>query len=260
MKKILVVLTFIVFVLSACDQDNVKTKIDTGGVDYVAVAVPAVDEPYKLNAENSYSISFPIHRTFKNTSGTEATLVLTSNDDTGLFELENSTLSFETGSAVAYAKVVTTDAGAIDPAKVYTFELSVTGENASPLYNTAEFSGQLELSFVSMGTATMVSAFNEDTWPVEIYKAEGLSIYKAAGLYEEGYDILIIENETTSTVAIPEQRGWFHAGVELPVRIAGSGVISTNGEGKKVFTMEIEHYLPEYDHTWGFWDEVLTLP
>ncbi len=260
MKNILFILILVAVAFSACDQDNVKTKIDTGGVDYVAVSVTAVDEPFKLNADNSYSITFPIHRTLKDVSGTVATLELKSSDDTGLFQLESSSLTFEAGSAVAYAKVVATDAGSIDPATVYSFELSVTGENASPLYNTAEFSGQLELTFVSMGTGNMNSAFYEDAWPVEIFKAEGLSIYKAVAMYEDGFDILIIENTGASTVAIPEQKGWFHAGVELPVRIAGSGAISTNGDGKTVFTMQIEHYLPEYDHSWGVYDEVLTLP
>lgn len=245
--------------VGACDQDNIKTKIDTNGVDYVAVAVTAVDEPYKLNTGNTYSITFPIHRTYKNVVGTTAELSLESNDETGLFVLEEESLTFEAGSAVAYAKIMATNPSGIDPAMIYTFELKVIGDNASSLFNTAAFSGQLELSFTGLGSGAMESTFFEDTWAVEMFKAEGLDIYKAQGLYEEGYDILLIVDEGLGTVSIPEQKGWFHSGVELPVRIGGSGTVSTN-DGKKIFTMQIEHYLPEYDHTWGFWDEVLTMP
>ncbi|MBR8535335.1 hypothetical protein KDU71_07170 [Carboxylicivirga sediminis] len=260
MKNILLILMIAVVALTACDQDNVMTKLDTGGVDYVAVAHTAIDAPYMLNADNNYSISFPIHRTYKNVSGTVANLEMASNDDTGLFVLESTTLSFADGEAVAYAVVSATNPSAIDPAKIYTFELSVTGDNASPLYHTAEFNGQLELKFTSMGTASFESTFFGEAWTVEIFKAEGLSIYKAEALYEDGYDILIIEDEGAGTVSVPEQKAWFQTDVELPARIAGSGTVSTNGDGKKVFAMEIEHYLPEYDHTWGVYDEVLTMP
>ncbi|MCT4644075.1 MAG: hypothetical protein N4A74_03745 [Carboxylicivirga sp.] len=256
--RIIIYVTLFMMAIVACDQDNVKTKIDANGVDYVAVAVTAVDEPYKLNADNTYTISFPIHRTYKNVSGTTAELTLESNDDTGLFILEDESLTFDAGSAVAYAKIKATNPSAIDPAMTYTFELKVVGDNASLLFNTAAFSGQLELSFESAGTATMVSSFYDDTWNVEMFKAEGLDIYKAQALYEEGYDILLIVDEGLGTVSIPEQKGWFHGGVELPVRIGGSGTVVNNGQ--MIFTMQIEHYLPEYDHTWGFWDEELTMP
>ncbi|MCU4157652.1 hypothetical protein J1N10_16870 [Carboxylicivirga sp. A043] len=260
MKNLIYALLFCFVALSSCDQDNIQTKFDAGGVDYVAVGVTAVDAPYKLNADNSYSISFPIHRTLKNVSGTEANLVLNSSNGSGLFELESQNLTFEQGSALAYAKIIATDPGAIDPATVYSFELVVSGDNASPLYNTAVFSGQLELNFEMLGTGSFASTWDEETRDVNLYKAIGLDIYMAEALYEAGFDVLIIANEGAATVSIPEQKGWFHTGVELPVRIAGTGTISNNNEGKKVFTMQIEHYLPEYDHTWGAWDEVITFP
>jgi len=144
MKKILYVLMICAVVLSACDQDNIQAKFDTGGIDYVAVGVTAVDEPYKLNANNNYSISFPIHRTYKDGSGTVATLAFTSSDESGLFKLESESLTFEDGSAVAYAKIMANNPSALDPDVVYAFELYVSGDNASPLYNKAKFSAQLE--------------------------------------------------------------------------------------------------------------------
>ncbi|MCG8582321.1 MAG: hypothetical protein MI866_20525 [Bacteroidales bacterium] len=260
MKKLLYAFMICLVGLSACDQDNVQTKFDTGGVDYVAVGVTAVDEPYKLNADNSYTISFPIHRSLKDVSGTIANLVLVSSDDSGLFELENESLTFEDGNAVAYAKIAATNPSAIDPATIYSFELMVIGTNASPLYHTAEFNGQLELDFETVGSGSFESTWDEVTRPVNLYKAVGLDIYKAEALYEEGYDVLIIADEGAATVSIPEQKGWFQTDVQLPARIAGSGTISTNGDGKKVFTMRIEHYLPEYDHTWEEWDEIITFP
>jgi len=255
MKKILFPILLLMIVLISCDQDNEGPLFDTKGIDYVAVGVTAIEAPYALNNENGYSIMFPIHRSDKSKSGTVANLSLEGSD---LFELESSTLTFEEGSGLVYAKVITLDNSALDPAMIYSFTLTVTGDNASLLYNTAEFSAQLELSLSSLGTGAFTSTFFEDNWGVEVLKADGLEIYKVMGLYEEGSDILIIENAATGTVSIPDQKAWYHsAGYQVYVK--GTGSVSVNGDGKKVYSMDLEHFIPDVIN-WGAWPEVLVFP
>ncbi|MBK3517385.1 hypothetical protein [Carboxylicivirga marina] len=256
MKKIILPILLLMGVLVGCDQDVEGPLFDAEGVDYVAVGTTFVDGAYALNGDNEYSIMFPIHRTDKNAAGTVANLELT--EGTGVFELETAQLSFTDGEGMAYAIVKPTDASLIDPATIYSFTLKVTGDNASPLYNTAEFSGQLELTLVSMGDGHFTSDFWPGDWPQEILKADGLDIYSLPGLYEEGSDILVIEDVTAGTVSIPNQKVWYHS-AGYQVFVVGSGTVSTNGEGKKVFSMSLEHYIPDV-HSWGAWPEVLVFP
>jgi len=255
MKKILLQILLVMIVLSACDQDNEGTLFDSKGIDYVAVGVTYVSDAYLLNEENSYSIQFPIHRTDKTKAGTVANLSLIGDD---LFVLESSSITFEKGEGLAYAKIVPTDNTAINAAAIYEFTLNVTGDNASLLYPTAKFSAQQELIVNSIGIGTFNSTWNEAISEVEMMKADGLEIYKAVGLYEEGSDILIIENTVTGTVSIPKQKAWYHpAGYQAFIK--GTGSVSVNEDGKKVYSMDLEHFIPDVIN-WGAWPEVLVFP
>jgi len=255
MKKILFPILSLMLILVGCNQDVEGPLFDAKGVDYVAVGTTYVDGAYALNNDNDYTIMFPIHRTDKDADGTIATLELV--DASGVFELENAQLTFTKGEGLAYAKIAPTDAALIDPAAIYSFVLKVTGDNASPLYNTAEFSGQLELTLAPIGEGVFESSFYGEAWAQSILKADGLDIYKLPGLYESGSDILVIENVAGATVSIPEQKAWYHSqGYQVYVR--GDGAIKTIGD-KKVYSMMLEHYIPGV-HTWESWSEVLVFP
>jgi len=256
MKKILFPILSLMLILVSCNQDVEGPLFDAKGVDYVAVGTTYVDGAYALNNDNDYTIMFPIHRTDKNADGTIATLELV--EETGVFELETAQLSFVKGEGLAYAKIVPSNAADIDPATLYSFELKVTGDNASTLYNTATFSGQLELTLAPVGEGVFESSFYEEAWAQSILKADGLDIYKLPGLYEAGSDILVIENVTAGTISIPAQKAWYHS-QGYQVYVQGSGTVSTNGDGKKVYSMQLEHYIPDV-HTWGPWPEVLVFP
>lgn len=256
MKKIIFPILLLLGILTGCEQDVKGPLFDAGGVDYVAVGTTFVDGAYALNSGNDYSIKFPIHRTDKSAEGTVASLELM--EATGVFELETTGLSFTKGEGIAYAIIKPSDPSLIDPATLYSFSLKVVGDNASPLYNTAKFTGQLELTLAPVGDGSFESSFFEDTWAQTILKADGLDIYNLPGLYEEGSDILVIENVTDSNVSIPEQKAWYHSqGYQVYVR--GTGTVSTNGDGKKVYSMQLEHFIPDV-HTWGEWPEILVFP
>ncbi|MCT4645006.1 MAG: hypothetical protein N4A74_08475 [Carboxylicivirga sp.] len=253
MKHILSILMLTV-ILVGCNQDNEGPLFDAKGIDYVAVGTTSVETPYALNNSNNYSIMFPIHRTDKGTDGTIANLEFV--DESGVFELDNDKLSFANGEGLAYAKIVASDPAAIDPAAIYSFTLKVTGDNASPLYHTATFSGQLELKFESLGKGEFNGALGERS--VNVFKAEGLEIYKVEGPYADGTDILIIEDATAKTVKLPNQKAWFHsAGYQVYAK--GSGSVSTNGAGKKVYSLNTNHYIPDV-HDFGVIPEVLVFP
>jgi len=259
MKKILFSILSLMLILVGCNQDAEGPLFDAEGIDYVAVGTTYVDGAYALNNDNSYSIMFPIHRTDKNAVGTVANLELV--EATGVFELENAQLTFEAGSGLAYAVIKPTDASLIDPATIYAFELSVTGDNASPLYSEASFSGQLELTFASVGVGMYesLSFWADDPWAQEILKADGLDIYNLPALYEPGADILVIEDVAAKTVSIPAQKAWLYDSTYGYVYIVGTGTVSTNGDGKKVYSMQLEHYIPDV-YSWGPQPEVLVFP
>ena len=251
MKKIFLITSVLALALFACDQENMGTIYEPENA-YVAFSSPIVSDNV-LSAENNYSVSVQIVRSDL-TTPTTATVSLEMNDNiNGVFDLESNSITFNNGEGKAYVKIVpVVDAAQIDPTKAYVFNLTITSENASPLYNTTTYKASFK--YTPIGTGTFNSEFFGDEWPVNIEKLEvgDIVLYKAKGLYESGYDITIVVNGTN--VTIDEQPAWYYDSDYGDVYISGSG--TANG---KVLTMSIEHYIPGV----GGWDpatEILTLP
>jgi hypothetical protein len=253
MKKIILILTACILVLASCDQDNIGTLYEPDG-SYVAFSSSIVVDNF-LTPDNDYSVSVQIVRSDLSESATSATVELEMTEDIdGLFELESSTVSFESGSGVAYVKIIPTiPPASLNPATTYEFNLSLSGDNVSELFGTTTYKASLKIDYEALGTGSFTSNFFGDAWEVELLKANlgDVTLYKAIELYDIGYNMLIIVEG--NNVTVNPQPAWYSSDYG-DVYAQGSGTI----EGKTI-TMTLEHYVPDL----GGWDpetEVLILP
>ena len=219
---------------------------------YVAFSSPVVSGNV-LSAENDFSVNVQLVRSHLSGSAT-ATVSLEMNANIqGVFELESNTVTFEDGKGTAYLKIVPlVEPGQIDPTKNYVFNLTLTGENASELYNKTSY--RASFRYMPIGTGTFTSVFFGDEWSVELEKLEvgNLTLYKAKGLYESGFDITIkVEGEN---VTVNDQAAWYYDDEYGDVYIAGTGMMSG-----KTITMSLTHFIPDV-YAWDPETEVLTLP
>jgi hypothetical protein len=250
MKKI-VLIVFLAISLFACDQENIGTLYEPE-VPYVAFSSSIVPENI-LSADNNYSVTVQIVRSDLSTA-TTANVSLEMNDNIeGVFDLESSSVTFENGKGEAYIKIVpVVEAASIDPTKAYVFNLTLTGDNVSSLYNKTTYKASFQ--YTSIGAGTFNSMFFEDEWSVDIEKLEvgNLVLYKTKGLYEDGYDITIIVDG--ENVTVDGQPAWYYDDEYGEVYVSGSGTISG-----KVLTLSLTHYIPDV-YAWDPATEVLTLP
>jgi hypothetical protein len=251
MKHTYLILILFATALFSCDQENLGTLYEPEA-PYVAFSSPVVSGNV-LSAENDYSVNVQLVRSNLSGSAT-ATVSLEMNEIIeGVFDLESTTVTFEDGKGTAYVKIVPqVEPGQIDPSKNYVFNLTITGDNASELYNTTSY--RASFRYTPIGTGTFTSVFFDDEWSVNLEKLEvgNLTLYKAKGLYETGYDITIVaEGEN---VTVEEQAAWYYDDDYGVVFVSGSGTISG-----KVLTMSLEHYIPGVGG-WPPETEVLTLP
>jgi hypothetical protein len=254
MKNILIILFILTLALASCDQDNIGTIYEPGN-SYVAFSSPVVAENL-LSADNNFSVSVQIVRSNLEESTTAEVSLEMNSDIEGIFGLESNSVTFDAGEGKAYAKIVPlVTPESIDPTKTYKFKLSLTGNNVSELFNTTTYSATFKLDYVEIGAGNFVSPFFEDEWPVDLLKADlgnNIILYKALGLYEDGYNIIIVVNGENVTVA--EQPAWYYDDEYGEVYVKGEGTISG-----KVITMNLIHFIPDvYD--WEPSTEVLTLP
>lgn len=251
MKNIFFIIVLLAIAFVSCDQENMGTIYEPEK-PYVAFSTSVVPDNV-LSAENNFSVRVQIVRSNIETATTAEVVLEMNNDIEGVFALENSSVTFEEGKGAAYVKIIPlVDPAQIDPTKSYTFKLTLTGDNVSEFYNETTYKASFQ--YTPIGTGTFNSAFFGEVWEVDIEKLEvgNITLYKARGLYESGYDITIVVEGNNVTIA--EQPAWFYDSDYGDVLISGSGT----AEGK-VLTMSIEHYIPDV----GGWDpetEVLTLP
>jgi len=250
MKHTYLILILFAMALFSCDQENMGTLYEPE-IPYVAFGSPVVSGNV-LSAENNFSVNVQLVRSHLSGTATAIVSLQMNENIEGVFDLENSTVTFEDGKGTAYVKIVPqVEPGQIDPTKNYVFNLTLEGDNASALYNKTSY--RASFRYIPIGTGTFTSVFFEDEWPVDIEKLEAgsLTLYKAKGLYETGYDItILVEGEN---VTVEEQAAWYHDDYG-DVWITGSGTASG-----KVLTMSLEHFVPGL----GGWDpetEILTLP
>ncbi|WP_167615363.1 hypothetical protein [Maribellus sediminis] len=251
MNKIYLLLMLFALALASCDQDNIGTIYEPDG-PYVSFATSVVPDNV-LSADNNFSVNCVLVRSDLKGSAT-ANIELEMNADIdGVFALENNSVTFEDGKGTAYVKIVPlVSPDQLDPTKAYVFNLTITSDNASELFNTATYKAGFKFDYV--GTANFNSEFFEDIWDVEVYKlvVGSKTLYKLKELYDVGIDVtVIVEN---NIITIEEQVGWYSNTYESDVHVLGSGTMSG-----KVLTMTIEHLIPDLG-SYGEYNEVLTLP
>lgn len=251
MKHTYLILILFAMALFSCDQENMGTLYEPDA-PYVAFSSPVVSGNV-LSAENNFSVNVQLVRS--DLSGTAtATISLEMNENIeGVFDLESNTVTFEDGKGTAYVKIVPqVEPGEIDPTKNYVFNLTLTGENASALYNQTTY--RASFRYTPIGTGTFTSVFFDDEWPVDVEKLEvgNLTLYKAKGLYETGYDItIVVEGDN---VTVEDQAAWYYDDEYGDVWISGTGTI--NG---KTITLSLTHFIPDV-YAWEPETEILTLP
>lgn len=254
MKNIYLIIIAMALALFSCDQENIGTIYEPGA-PYLAFSTEVVPENI-LSAETNYSVNVQLVRS--DNSGTEtANIELEMNDDIqGVFNLESNSVTFQDGEYVAYAKIVPViEPSQINPVKMYKFKLTLTGDNVSELFNTTTYTAFFEIDYVEAGTGDFVSEFFEDAWSVDILKADlgdNLTVYKALGLYQGGYDIVIVVSGNNVNVA--GQAAWYYDDEYGDVFVEGGGTI--NG---KELNLSLTHYIPDV-HAWDPATEILTLP
>ena len=251
MKKIYLLIMLFALALASCDQDNIGAIYEPDGT-YVSFASSVVPDNI-LSADNNFSVNCVLVRSDLKGSAT-ANIELEMNADIeGVFELENNSVTFEDGIGTAYVKIVPViSPDPLDPTKSYVFNLSLTTDNASELFNRANYKAGFKFDYV--GTANFNSEFFEDIWDVEVYKlvVGSKTLYKLKELYDVGIDVTVIAED--NIITIEEQVGWYSNTYESDVHVLGSGTMSG-----KVLTMTIEHLIPDLG-SYGEYNEVLTLP
>lgn len=251
MKKIYLLIIVLLAGLCSCDQDNIGALMEADA-PYVAFASSVVPDNI-LSAENNFSVTCVIVRS--DLSGAETTgISLEMNEDIeGVFDLESTTVTFESGSYETRIKIVPLVAPAeIDPTKSYVFNLSLTGDNISELYSSATYKASFE--FTPIGSALFQSPFFGDEWPVEVSTLEvgNILLYKLKGLYEAGYDITL--KSQGNKITVDGQAAWFYDSDYGDVFVEGSGTIDG-----KTFSLTLVHYIPDV-HAWDPTEETLILP
>lgn len=254
MKNIFSILLILAIAFVSCDQDNMGTVYEPENT-YVAFRTSIVPENI-LSAENNFSVSIQVVRSDASTP-TTAEVTLEMNDDIdGVFALESNTITFADGEEIAYARIVpVVEPALIDPTKMYSFKLTLTGDNVSEFFNSTTYTAFFDIEYVAAGTGNFVSEFFEDQWSVELLKAElgeGVMLYKATGLYEGGYDIIIVMNGNNVTVA--DQAAWYYDDEYGEVFVTGSGTANGNE-----LTLSLTHFIPDV-YAWDPATEILTLP
>lgn len=187
MKNIYLILFMILVVFVSCDQENIGTLYEPE-TPYVAFNSAIVPENI-LSAENGYSVDVPIVRSNLDEQ-TVAEVSLEMNEDIdGIFELENTSVSFTDGEGTAYAKIIPSiDISKIDVSKVYEFKLTLEGNNVSEFFNQTTYRASFLLTFKPFGSGTFNSEFFGDQWTVQIEKAEEAEVYRIIDCYVEGYN------------------------------------------------------------------------
>ncbi len=250
MKNIFIIILGLAVALFSCDQENMGTLYEPES-PYVSFSSSVVSGNV-LSTENGFSVNVQLVRSDLSTAASAEVALEMNEDIEGVFDLESTTVSFEEGKGKAYVKIVpTVDPSSIDPTKTYVFNLTITSENASELYNTTTYKASFK--YTPIGTGNFQSEFFETSWAVEIEKLEvgNKVLYKAKNLYETGYNITIVTEGENVTVNL--QTAWYH-GDYGDIYVAGSGTVSG-----KVITMVLDHHVPELG-SFGEYTEVLTLP
>lgn len=131
--------------------------------------------------------------------------------DSPLIEIEDAVFRFADGESVAYGVINHPVATDLEIGVEYQATLSFDDEvySVSPGgigEQQLVFSRKLTWVSVGEGTFTSNDLYSGATYPVEVLTTEeDPGIYKALGLYEDDYDIMIFVDKVNGTARIPQQ-------------------------------------------------------
>ncbi|MDR0430142.1 MAG: hypothetical protein LBH58_06655 [Tannerellaceae bacterium] len=202
--KFLIISLFAGILLCSCEQED--GTVYTGELDkLVSFASPKYTQ--ELVDEDGTQIKIKLQRA--QTAGTlDVPIIFESQSD--LIQMNDLVVHFADGEAVAYGTVSHPGASGLDIGIEYQATLSIDEEavSVSPGGISAQqvvLTRKLTWKSVGEGIFTSNDIYGA-TYSVEVLSTEeDPNIFKALGLYEDGYDILIIVDKANGTAVIPQQ-------------------------------------------------------
>ncbi len=245
--------------LTSCEQDNEKpiyagtTMGVTFGFNSQSVDFPS--EGYEgfdvevIRAQSGEAVTIPLSAVMLDAAGNSSPVPAT-------IQVPSS-VSFEADEKVSSFHV---SVGDIESGVTYQLAVTMANEEYAPIDNisTKVISIYRDYTYTSLGIGTFTSQmwtndFPNETFPVEIQKADQVNWYKLIGVIEEGYDIIIQVAEDGVTATIPEQTCC------SDLNGSGAGIISAEGELENgVFTFTTTYMDDVY--MYGPAIEIITLP
>lgn len=245
--------------LTSCEQDNEKpiyagtTMGVTFGFNSQSVDFPS--EGYEgfdvevIRAQSGEAVTIPLSAVILDAAGNGSPVPST-------IQVPSS-VSFEADEKITSFHV---SVGDIESGVTYQLAVTMANEEYAPIDNisTKIINIYRDYTYTSLGIGTFTSqmwtgAFPDETFPVEIQKADQVNWYKLVGLIEEGYDITIQMAEDGVTATIPEQTCC------ADLNGSGAGIITAEGELENgVFTFTTTYMDDVY--MYGPVIEIITLP
>lgn len=171
--------------------------------------------------------------------------------DAGIFtDGGNGTVNFAAGQGVA---VVNIQASNMELGTEYSAVLTLSDadvEQADTITNNAIFSTTLSIKrdyqWETIGEATFVSEFFEESWDQTVTHAVGTNIYRLPDLYEKGLNIdFMLKSDNTVTVAA--QHAWNHSSYGKAyvrsLESKGAAYTSTYDPATNELSLILEHYV-----------------
>jgi hypothetical protein len=198
--------------LVSCDDGNTAAIYTDGGEPKVAFASSVLVR--SLIPADSSKILVPIYRT--STKGTEPEVTLSFTPGTaasGLFTLTDTTVSFEEGSAVAYAEIAYPAINNLSATTTYSMTLSIpdTVVWSPSQVSTISISLSRQLTFESYGTGVFTSTFFGQSWEQPILKAKEGSVYKLTDWISTGYDFMFSVNSDNTVSFEKQNTGYYYS-------------------------------------------------
>lgn len=158
-------------------------------------------------SEDNGVVRIPIYRGANKGEFTATIEMMGANEE--IFELKSSSIKFNGGENISYIEISFGDIDNLGPTATYEFKIGIMDEEELSPSAIDEIKVRVsrKLTWKSWGDGEFTSNdLYGDTYPVEVQSAEeDPNLYKAIGLYKDGYDILISVNKAEGTAKITQQ-------------------------------------------------------
>lgn len=259
-KNSILFLLSLVFVLASCDNENVGALYDDGGVTKYAFA--SAKHNVDMVVEQAGVIAVPVYRTTTKGASSVSVSMTASEAVAAVFSIDNTSVTFKDGEAVAYVNVLYPDIETVSPTTSFTFKITIADEAVvSPAkIKEVEVKTGRKLTYEAFGVGVFESEFFEEAWEQPILKAKEGEVYKLPGLYAANYDFVFAINADNTITVGKQETGYKSATygmVSFDPNTSAGVVIGSTKDGKEItfkgrFTVAAGSF--------GTFAEVLTLP